>query len=159
MIRVTGKKDFHLAPPGTISLQMQPLHWSDSKSVTCPSFLQSLRFMTSLHFSSEKAYPSPCPLGAWSFTVIICFFIFSVTAVFLIGRFSGAEVIFHHLEGRFSSLDTWAWEMPMISATSIWVSLRKKRREMISYSLSFQFFLWLHWGKVLHPGFFFIFYR
>ena len=64
------KNDFHLAPPGTISLQMQPVHWSNSKSVTCPSFLQSLKFMTSLHFSSEKSISVSLPHDAFSLLLL-----------------------------------------------------------------------------------------
>ena len=44
----------HWFPPGTMILQMHPLHSSNSRSQTCPSFLQSLTLITSLHFNSEK---------------------------------------------------------------------------------------------------------
>ena len=45
----------HWFPPGTMILQMHPLHSSNSRSQTCPSFLQSLILITSLHFNSEKS--------------------------------------------------------------------------------------------------------
>ena len=41
--------------PGTMILQIQPLHGSNSRSHTFPSFLQSLVLITSLHFSSENS--------------------------------------------------------------------------------------------------------
>ena len=54
--------------PGTMILQMHPLHSSNSKLHTLPSFLQSLILITSLFCSSEKvtAYPI-CP-----FSISIC---------------------------------------------------------------------------------------
>lgn len=41
--------------PGINTLQICPLHWSNSKSEILPSFLQSRMLMTSLLFSSEKS--------------------------------------------------------------------------------------------------------
>ena len=56
--------------PGTMILQMHPLHSSNSRLQTLPSFLQSLILITSLFCNSENVKASPkCP-----FSISICKF-------------------------------------------------------------------------------------
>lgn len=47
----------NLLLPGTMIFLMQPVHWSNSRSETFPSFLQSFVLITSLHFNSENSMP------------------------------------------------------------------------------------------------------
>lgn len=65
-------------------------------------------------------------------------------------RSSCGQIRTHGAERIFSRRETCAWEMPIISATSIWVLPEKKRREMISRSLSFNF-LWHHLRRDVPP--------
>ncbi len=57
------RKFRNLFPPGTMILQIHPLHSSNSRSHTLPSFLQSFMLITSLHFNSEKSIHPPPASG------------------------------------------------------------------------------------------------
>ncbi len=60
---VTAEKRFPFRSSRHDHLTVQPVHSSNSKSAIFPSFLQSRRLITSLHFSSENSIFPPLPFS------------------------------------------------------------------------------------------------
>ena len=100
------KKFKNLFPPGTIILQIHPLHSSNSRSHTFPSFLHSFILITSLHFNSEKSIHPP--------HILLLFLLYeSQTKKFLPKEYSSAflyilkmqEVMQPHMQKRLHTKD------------------------------------------------------